>query len=450
MTGVDPARLAYHLRRLDATSCPALVADLWSARGFQTEREGAVVVATRHGESRVIHVPAASARPPRPVDVVVSIGGGRPNVAADVRVLDAADIARMLLYAVDRDVAADVCARHLGAPPSDLPPPPSTRLRARAVSVASSVRSRRVVLAVGLCVLLLAGATYTPPPVDGDHQSVVARPTTPAAPPSSTPATDGRDVADRRDAAVGVGPSGVTNRSALSAAHSHVLANRSYTVWVDYSRPRGWDPDGVRVGVDTDVVVDGERFSGVTTLERGATRTPLQEVYYDGTDWYVADASGNETTYRRIRASKGAPTLYADPSTLRYTLVDTYLATPETSATKAVDHRGHVVYRVVGRGRPPGLGVPRVENYTVVAYVDSRGLVRDLTARYRRETDDGSVRVVVEVTYDRLGATTVTPPSWYDREFGNETRGDSTEMRTHPHRTGAQYPDAGRGASFRG
>ncbi|MFC6988927.1 hypothetical protein ACFQJD_09770 [Haloplanus sp. GCM10025708] len=91
--------------------------------------------------------------------------------------------------------------------------------------------------------------------------------------------------------------------------------------------------------------------------------------------------------------------------------------------TEQVERRGHRVFRVVGRGQPTGFDVYRVENYTVVAHVDSRGFVRNLTARYLRRTDDGPIRVVVEVTYGRVGTTTVTSPPWYEREFGNETDG---------------------------
>ncbi|MFB6123410.1 MAG: hypothetical protein ABEJ78_08130 [Haloferacaceae archaeon] len=423
MTRVDPGRVESHLRRLDAAACRALVADLWSARGFETTREGDVVVADRNGESQVVYVATARASgPERRVDVVVAIGGNRPDVSDDVRVLDATDLCEMLLYAVDRPVAVDLCTRHLGAPPDELAPPLSTRLRNRGAAVASTARSTPFALVLVACFVVVAGAAYAPPSADADDadQQSAGAPTATATPDDGSSSPSRADA----DSPPGVGTSGVTNLSALASAHSRVLDGRAYTLWLDYSRPRGWEPNGTRVQRDTDVAVDGDRFFGETTLEGPESRTPVQAVYYDGSDWYIADASDDGTRYRRIQSSGGAPALYADPSTVRYTLVTEYLSTPETTVTERRSRGDDVLYRLVGRGRPTGLGAARAENYTVVAYVDSRGLVRDLTARYRRETDDGPIRVVVEVTYGRFGSTSVTPPPWYEREFGNETRGD--------------------------
>jgi hypothetical protein len=418
MTRPDPDVVEYHLRRLDTAACRAFVADLWAARGFETTRDGDVVVAVRGDESQVVY-PVAGRRPPtpdRPVDVVVAPAGARED-ADDARYLDATDLREMLLYAVDRDVAADVCTRHLGASPGELPPPLPTRLRSRGEAVASVIRSTPFVLVVALSLAVLAGATLDPPVATGDDQRGAAP--TPAETPTATPPPD-----TAATPAVGVDQSGVTNLSALAAAHSRALETRSYTVWVDYSRPRGWEPNGTRIQRDVDIAVSGDRYLGTTAIEMADNRTPLQEVYYDGRDWYIADTSGEKTRYRHVHASGGAPDLDADPSTLRYTLVTQYLSTPETAVTERVDRDGRTYYRVVGRGRPTGLGVHGVEDYSVVAYVDSRGLVRDLTARYRRDTDDGPVDVVVEVTYGRLGTTTVTPPAWYEREFDDRRRGD--------------------------
>lgn len=41
----DRAAVEAHLRRLDATGLAAFVADLWSARGFDTTRDGTTVTA---------------------------------------------------------------------------------------------------------------------------------------------------------------------------------------------------------------------------------------------------------------------------------------------------------------------------------------------------------------------------------------------------------------------
>jgi hypothetical protein len=172
-----------HLRRLDASSLRALVVDLWTARGFETERDGAAVVASRGGSSQVVlPVPAgridrlrsSSRRPAREpgrgsgpgsgsgsapdpdddrrgtdrdrdrradgsVDVVVAPGGSEtvPASASDARVVDAAGLRRALRYAVDRRTARTLSATHLGAPPDRLRPSLRGRLSARAREVGS-------------------------------------------------------------------------------------------------------------------------------------------------------------------------------------------------------------------------------------------------------------------------------------------------------------------------
>jgi hypothetical protein len=66
-----------------------------------------------------------------------------------------------------------------------------------------------------------------------------------------------------------------------------------------------------------------------------------------------------------------------------------------------------------------------IRNYTVEALIDSRGFVRDVTVRASLEhpdtTPERAFRVKREMTYGRVGSTTVEPPGWYL----NHTRGDS-------------------------
>lgn len=128
------------LRSLRREEVVAFVADLWSARGFETRVEGDVVVATRPdeadggGRSERIAVEPGHGRPSsgtgpsgrsEGVDVVVTRdggggtdrhveGAGSPVEGTDVRTLGCDDLYEMLLYSVPRSTAEPIVRRHLG------------------------------------------------------------------------------------------------------------------------------------------------------------------------------------------------------------------------------------------------------------------------------------------------------------------------------------------------
>lgn len=158
MSSYDPSVVAYHVRRLDSDALRALVADLWSARGFETTVEDGTVRASDDSET----VRIAVGVPPRDgsVDVVVTPHGttGEPG---DRQVVDATDVAEMLRYAVGPAAARDLCERHLGAPPEALRASPATRLRRRATGVVERTPPALVVLAV-VVVVGLAGLAQLP------------------------------------------------------------------------------------------------------------------------------------------------------------------------------------------------------------------------------------------------------------------------------------------------
>ncbi|MFB6106647.1 MAG: hypothetical protein ABEJ70_06710 [Halobacteriaceae archaeon] len=116
-------------RRLDREAVSAFVADLWEARGYSVRREGATLFATRDGHTvRILPVAARRFGAPTvpetdgPTDVVV-LGGladeATRRLADDrgAKLVDAAALHRMALYAVDRDTLADLTRRHFGHSP---------------------------------------------------------------------------------------------------------------------------------------------------------------------------------------------------------------------------------------------------------------------------------------------------------------------------------------------
>ncbi len=161
MTPHPPARAPFvdRVGSLDRAALTALVAALYEARGLRTEDLGAGRLAADDGGSRrtLLVARAVPAAPPDDdvdvdVDVVVVGTVTDRDRAGDARVLDAADLHRMALYAVDRERLAPLVADHLGRDLLDDRPGPGGRLRAaaaRARSAASRVgrvppRLRRV------------------------------------------------------------------------------------------------------------------------------------------------------------------------------------------------------------------------------------------------------------------------------------------------------------------
>jgi hypothetical protein len=479
-----------HLSRLDADALTPFVADLWAARGFETEVEtgtaAGVVVATRAGESVVVlpYRPSRLGRgspPDRAVDVVVAPGGGRRarRVADErgARLVDAAALRGMLLYAVDRTDADRLCERHLGAPLADLRPSVRTRVRARLAAVESPVPASAA--AVALVALALAvvgvgaaatgglgfgvdaglggvGTAATDGGGDGDGDggsggdaaadrgtpvsvgtgSVIADATA-----TESAGTTNRPVAGV-DGVPGVTGEGVVDLAALAAAHERSVSARSYTIWVDTYRPATDDADAPRVQEDVDVAVEGGRYRVVTSLERDGARSVVRRVYGEGRTQYVADLAGRNgsTTYRQVGPSRAAPSVGPTPELFASTVVRRYLSTPETTVTGRTTFEGRPAYRLAGRGRPSGLGFEGLLNYSVVAFVTSDGLVYDLTARYTVARDSRRSEVRFEWTYDRLDATTVERPAWVDREFGADR--DPVGNATATTATATATPDA--------
>jgi hypothetical protein len=439
VSAVDWTVVDYHLRRLEPQECRAFVAALWSARGFETRTDDEVVVATRRGERVVLHpacgrIGRAPSQPARPVDVVVAPRGGDAAAAIadahDARLVTADDLRLMLRYAVAPAVAEELCLHHLGAPPSGLRPPLQSRIRRRAERVrAASPPLAGVVAVLALVTLAVAGVAavgLSDPVADtgaGDtavdpsstgavDERTVDEPDDPsgAGSPTAWAGADNRTVAD----VPGLGSDGVTDLTALAAAHDRALGSQSYTLWLDTYRPRNGEPGASRTQHDTDITVEGDRYLVAESIEGAGGRRLVRAIYYDGTDWYVDDRSAEDSTVRWIDGT-GDTSVQPDPRALRETLVTRYLATPTTEVTERVQRDGTVRYRIEGEGQPRSFATEKVYNYSVVAFVDETGLVRDATVGFTVATLEGSYRLRFEWTYGRLDATTVTRPEWSER-----------------------------------
>ncbi len=432
----DTDVLEYHLRQLDGDALAALVADLWAARGYETSRENDTICATHGDDTLHIRIPRATegtaSHSGVPPDIVVAVGGA--GGSSDARTVDAATLAEVLGYAVDRSVARGLCEQHLGAPPEDLPAPPLTRARRRAEGFLD--RTTPAVLAVASVLALLTALLWVGPvPLAGQSGPATADDVTVVATPDTDALAAGTDIRADLDAPVeneasfpssprtpppGVTDEGITDIEALATAHERAMANRSHTVWLDRYSERV-NANTTRVQTDIDMMAEGDRYRITTTRVQSDAREPLGEVYHDGTVPY--GAAYNETTGRHDRVFKIDPRhdVSPTPETVRKRAVGRFLSTAETNVTGQTSQDGTTLYRVVATGEPNATAFDTVHNYTAVAVIDARGHVREMTVEFTGRASGRIYRIRHEVTYDRIGSTTVDPPPWYEREVANAT-----------------------------
>lgn len=184
MGTVDTTTLAYQVGRLDRAALREFVADVWASRGYETTIDEALVRARTETETVRIAVGTRPDDEEITIDVLVAPSGG--SVDQDLRVLDAADLAQMLRYAVGPGAARSICERHFGAPPAALSPAPTTRIRRGAAALGK--RTPPVVVVIAALVLVaLAGLAQLPGPSDPETANSGANGT--AAPPATTPST---------------------------------------------------------------------------------------------------------------------------------------------------------------------------------------------------------------------------------------------------------------------
>ncbi|MBB6646560.1 hypothetical protein [Halobellus ruber] len=429
MDWADPDVLEARVRGFGSESLAAFVADLWAARGFETDRDGAVVTARRDEQTRVVYVlTGRGGTPPvetaRPVDVVVASGRPRAGetLAAELnaRVVDAAGLTGMLRYAIERDVAADLCERHFGAAPEAVTAPPRDRVR-RAVERLEAETVVTVLLAA-FVVAVGAGAVFGPtnPGVAGDEtpDEAAVTPGTVTSPGGDGPGTVTVDAGSSpTDTGVstpavvpGVSETGISNASRLAEAHAATVAGTSsYTIWFDYYAPETGSTG--RVQYDVDVRVEGEQAVVETSREpAGGTRSLLSAMYFDGTDQYSVTNNGGGLS----RLDNRTPT--ATPRAVSFLrpgrMVRVYLATPESTVTATESDEFGERYRLEGTGRPGGLP-DTVTEYEMTAVVDERGFVRLFEAEFSisRDGDSDGVtdrqRVRLTWTYDRVNSTEI-------------------------------------------
>lgn len=442
----DAETFARYLRRLDDEAFTAFVAALWDARGWAVTREDGLLRVSDGATVRLL-APVAGGRfrgtPSVPddgrVDAVVTAAlepDDAASLAADrgADLLDARDVHRMLRYALDPDVAASLCATHLGARPEEMRPP----LRRRASDARDHLPAAGTVLSAALAILAVGGVVWL---LTAGGSLTGERPTPPTIEPGPGTGTTVETPDDPATAELegvedvpGLSSSGVADVAALARSHEQVLTNRSYTRSSTYRGPGPRNRTRGFVVRNTEVRTDGTRWrQRVTTIwnrDEGEDERQRRvvETFFDGEAGYVARYDGEGFTYERTD-ERPAEIALLDPTAVSGQTVRRYLSVDDTSVTGTVTDDGDRYYRVVGSGDPSAAGLDGVADYSVVALVHESGYVGGLQASYVVETPNGTREATASIAYDAVGATPVDPPEWYERRWGGDPGTEGTTVR---------------------
>jgi hypothetical protein len=422
MALVSVGTVRRRLGDLSADRFVAFVVTLWSARGAETtvvSGEG-VVEARRGGQHRRLRpvvgrrVPAEArddeilvlARPASAVRGVDDHGG---------RVVDADDLHAMLLYAVPRSEADDLCRRFFDRPlVADSPGKPVT----------ARVPEYSAPLVVGLLgVALLVVGVFGGPTLYGDDAAVFGAPDsvgagasveTPTDEPTSTAIETS---AERGPYPPGLGPDGVIDANTLADTHAKAMTGQSYRWTITHreyvdGRPNAYRRETVYVASSTEYRTELE---GAGDLRRADLVVAGVEVYADGETRYerqpIADEFEDSYTVdpAPVQGVRNGEDAYADRAE-RY--LEWYLSVSESAVVDSFEREG-TRYYWVRLGRDP---YPGVENSSGSALVDENGVVHELRRQYDVPGEPG-VSAVVSLRYTDVGSTTVEPPAWYEAEY---------------------------------
>jgi len=245
----------------------------------------------------------------------------------------------------------------------------------------------------------------------GDPRGNSGETLTPAPLPTATQEPESRPLPP------GVGGGGELDLDALAAAHRAALTDRSY-VWRERrgtarANDTAAEPRPVRAA--RVAAADCYRFWAESyTVELGMqTRVAYNYTeYVDGGVGHVRLETFRTDTWEYYRLP--APRAGQRIGSATGAAIDRYLRLSPENVTVSVGRTdGERRYLVAGEGAvPPGIDGAR--NYSVAAIVDSEGLVRSLSARYRVVGFDAPRVVRYEFTLERFGDVTVDSPAWYD------------------------------------
>jgi hypothetical protein len=434
------------LRGLSEERFVAFVSTLWAARGAETtvvEGPGLPVVEARHsGRTRRLGVVTGRWVPSgtEGVDVLVLARPASTVRGTDAfagRLVDSDDLHAMLLYAVPRTAADDVCRRFFDRPLAEERDPSPT--------LTAPSPEHSVSLVVGLLGLsLLVASVFGGPILYGETAPVFGAPAsdggdaadvTPTDPTAEdTSGTESPSAASSFQSTTyppGLGAGGVVDHDAIADAHANAVTGQSYRLTITHREyvegvPSAYRRETVFVAEPT---VYRTELEGAGNLERGSLVVAGVEAYADGERRYqrrvVADEFDRSYTVETdtVRGVRNGEGRYAD-RVEQY--VDWFLSVSDSAIVDSFERDG-VRYYWLRLGADPYAGV---ENSTGSALIDENGVVHEVRREYDYPGGEG-VSAAVSIRYTDVGTTTVSPPGWYEERVGTEgTTANATTMPT--------------------
>lgn len=226
----------------------------------------------------------------------------------------------------------------------------------------------------------------------------------------------------------GLSAEGVTDPLALADAHRDALSNASYamTTTTTFQRPNG----SILSEAITRrrVARGGSSFSVVNARSQANDTRPLGIGHVELAVW------ANETESVSARRSDAAGPTYRqhsrDDAPLepdeQWGLVYSAMDATNTTVVNRFERNDTSLFRVVSTAQPgQGSVFASRSNYSLVAVVDSQGVVRTLQLTYWSSFDGEPAIVSRTIQVSNLGNTTVERPPWYQQAMTDESENET-------------------------
>ena len=448
MPPVPEEAFASEFRGLSASDRLAFVAGLWAARGWETTVEGGDVVAERNDERCRIRV-VAPGRFGTPevagADVLVTArdraGVRKAAEGAGVEYVPPTELRDLLLYGVDRDVAASLYAEWFGRPlVRSVPDEPDDRPLAETVADALPpvAKRRRVVVAVLL--IALVGVAVAGPALSGvgspDQSPVTMSDVTPD---EETPGAIGASTPEPTEPPgllPGVTASGIVEVSTLAEAHVAGVRNRSRVRSVTVAGPPNTSIMSGTTRRTLTTWIDNEshyRHQAESQFPGESGWDGAAGVYADGEVAYQRIVVGNDSAYSRFPVADRPASQYDDVAPYLYRYFTNTEATVVTCAIRF--ETDCPTYRIEVDAPPPGFA-DGVRAFDALAIVSDRGVVTTIRVNYTIVVDGEPQEVRLAADY-RFEPVDPVPPEWLPAAKNATANRTATEDDTTPTATGA-------------
>lgn len=419
-------------RSISAETRRAFLADLWAARGYDSDVQNGMVLVNRETTVRIGIVgrwPWQRRRTDADVDKVVGTGD-RERMRAyakrhDAEFVPPAEVLDLLLYGIDREVAEKIAQKHLGVP---------LRVLTQDNSTATDATVRPAVSTLAILSILVIAVSVSPVATNAgislfDSGSVIEDngDGTPESTTESRSATsEGIDAYPR-----GLSAGGVTDSEALFFTHHTQLGDRSYVTNVTFEGPPN--------ALFTDRTVRYEstkRVDEQQNKEHTEYRMIQSEEGNETIEEYVSIYDVDDRRGYQLYATNGSAvirnetgrSMYRTPSPARslpYIIFQGSLSVDDTNVT-TVRRSDETRYRVTatadsttferetqGRGSIQAPLEIETGTFEATAEFTTSGRLLRLSAEYA-DRDTGE-QASLQVTYSRVGEVDrIRSPPWLE------------------------------------